>query len=466
MSASSVDMGLAFEHAARSIERDAHKATPAPERWVTPGAMAVDLDPRTVQTPALDLIDQALVDLADTPDGRLIIEMPPQEGKSQRVTRRFTTWALVKNPDTRAAVASYEHGVARRWGRVVRDDIRDHPDLGLTIRRDLSGQSEWGLVGHDGGCVTVGIGGGLTGRPVDLLVIDDPVKDRRAADSPLQRQIVWDWWLEVGATRLAPGAPVVLVLTRWHEDDLAGRLLAAEDGHQWQVLRIPAEADHDPTKGETDPLGREPGEFLASARRRTVAQWQAIKIRSGSRTWQALYQGRPSSPQGAIFERDWWQTYEQPQWFVRDDGTRVVADYDEILISWDMAFKGTEGSDYVAGQVWMRRGADAFLLDQVHGRMDFVGTVRAFRELAARWPQAMLKLVEDKANGPAVISMLGRKVAGIVPEDPTPRGGKEARAAAVSPLVEAGNVWPTSSRRPPGSPPQPTTTRSTPCRRP
>lgn len=411
-----------------------------PQNWDTPGAMALALDDRTVQTPALGLIDQALVETAQKPDGRLIIAMPPQEGKSQRITRRFVTWALRRNPDTRVAIASYEHGVARRWGRVIRDDIRDHPDeLGLHVRRDLSGQSEWQLAGYDGGVVTVGIGGGLTGRPVDLLVIDDPIKDRRQADSKLQRQVVWDWWLEVGATRLAPGAPVVLVLTRWHEDDLAGRLLAAEDGDQWQMLRIPAQADHDPKQGETDPLGREPGKFLESARRRTTAQWEAIKTRSGSRTWQALYQGRPSSAEGEIFKRTSWRTYDQPLWLVRDDGAHIVTNMDELIISWDMAFKKTEGSDLVAGQVWARRDADAFLLDQIARRMDFVGTLRAFRDLAGKWPQATLKLVEDKANGPAVISMLGRKVPGIVPEEPD--ASKVARAVAVSPLVEAGNVW-------------------------
>jgi predicted phage terminase large subunit-like protein len=103
-----------------------------------------------------------------------------------------------------------------------------------------------------------------------------------------------------------------------------------------------------------------------------------------------------------------------------------------------MAFKDTSKSDYVVGQVWMRRGADAFLLDQVHDRMDFVTTCQQFRELAAKWPQATLKLVEDKANGTAVINALRRIVIGIVPEEP--HGSKEARAAAVSPLVEAGNV--------------------------
>ncbi|WP_224279117.1 phage terminase large subunit [Nocardioides lacusdianchii] len=432
-----------WEHAARAFELRA----PDPVRdkadedsWRTPGTLAKRLNPATVQTPALDCVDAALERVRNTPDGRLIITMPPQEGKSTRVAKDFVLHDLKQRPWTRIVGASYGQGLANRNGRSIRNTIKSNPELGMTLAVDNGSASEWQLDGRDGGLVSVGIGAGLTGRPADLMVIDDPIKDRKEADSEVYRQAVWDWWTDVASTRLAPGAPVVVILTRWHEDDFAGRLLAAEDGHLWEVLNIPAQADHDPEKGETDPLGRAPGEFLESARGRTPAQWEAIRTRVGTRTWNALYQGRPSSAEGSMFKRDWWQRYDQLPWVQREDGARViVGHFDELLISWDMTFKKTEGTDYVAGHVWMRRGADAFLLDRMHGRMDFVDTLAAFKALAARWPQAVLKLVEDKANGPAVISMLARTVPGIVPVEPD--GGKEARAAAVSPLVEARNVW-------------------------
>jgi predicted phage terminase large subunit-like protein len=204
------------------------------------------------------------------------------------------------------------------------------------------------------------------------------------------------------------------------------------------VLRIPAEADHDPEQGETDPLGREPGEFLESARGRTVAQWEAIKTRVGSRTWQALYQGRPSSAVGTIFKRDNWAEYDAPLWLEREDGTRIVTGFHDLIASWDMTFKDTDGTDFVVGQVWGRIGADTYLLDQVRGRMDFPATCRAFRTMNARWPQLILNVVEDKANGPAVIASLRHIVPGIVPEEP--QGSKVARAVAMSPLQEARNV--------------------------
>ena len=401
-------------------------------RWDTPGVLAQELDPRTRQTPALDLIDAALVELANTPDGRLIISMPPQEGKSSRIMD-FILWRLHANPETRFAVASYAQGLANRTGRKLRNTIQAHRELGLTIAADNGAVSEWTLAGHEGGVLSVGRGAGITGRPVDCLVIDDPLKDRAEADSQLIRDNCYDWWTDSLSTRLAPGAPVALILTRWHNDDLAGRLLAAPDGHLWRTINIPAQADTD-----TDPLDRQPGEYLQSARGRTHEQWEAIKVRAGARTWASLYQGRPSPVDGGIVKRDWWETYHQPLWLEGPDGARWAQQMDEVLISADLTFKGGDKSDRVAIGVWGRRGSHAFLLDQVCARLDFTASVREFVRLCDRWPQATLKLVEDAANGPALMSMLAQRVTGIVPVKPT--AGKLQRLLAVAPLIEAHNV--------------------------
>lgn len=428
---------LAWEYAARQFDPPAQ---PEGHKWATPGDLARALDPRRmVQTPALDLIDDELVRLFNTPDGRLIISMPPQEGKSTRAAEIFPVWALTQNPDLRIVVTSYGMALARRNGRAIRNRIITNSDLlGLRLSDDLAAQHEWQLDGHKGGVYAAGVGTALTGRPADLAVIDDPIKDRAEAESETYRQNVWDWWTDVMSTRLAPGAQVCLILTRWHESDLAGLLQAAEDGHLWRVVNIPAQADHDPAKGQTDPLGREPGEYLESARGRTREQWEAIKTRVGSRTWNALYQGRPSPAEGGVFKREWWREYTSPRWIVRNDGTHWAHGPDEVAMSWDMAFKDTDSSDYVVGQVWGRWGIDLYLLDQVCARLSFVETTKALRALAAKWPQAVLKLVEDKANGTAVINALSRTVPGIVPVEPD--GSKQARAAAVSPFIEAGQV--------------------------
>lgn len=272
----------------------------------------------------------------------------------------------------------------------------------------------------------------------NCLIIDDPVKGRAEADSPTYREQAWSWWTETGATRLGRGACVVLLMTRWHEDDLAGRLLASESASEWTHINIPALADHAPEHGKTDPLGRDPGEWMVSARRRTVSDWQRIRRQVGSRAFTALYQGRPSPGEGGVFKRDWWRWYDTPRAVQTADGTWKALGVDTVIASWDMAFKDSDASDFVVGQIWGRKGADAFLLDQIHGRFDFTATCREVELLHYKWPQAGAILVEDKANGPAVISQLRHRVPGLIPI--TPVDSKLARAHAVSPFVEAGNV--------------------------
>lgn len=412
-------------------------------KWNSPLTMATQLDSRVRRTPALNLVDDKLVNLLDTNDGRLTLSIGPQEGKSMLVSRRFPTWVLTQRPDTRIAIVSYEHNVARRLSRAIRDDITMHPELGLTIRSDLSAQHEWQLEGHEGGVYAVGVGGALTGRSVDLLILDDLLKDREQAESPTYRERAWNWWRDVGATRLSPGAPVVIVATRWHAADLTGKVLAAEDGDIWEEINIPAQADHRPEHGESDILGREPGEFLESARGRTRKQWEAIKLRSGPKTWASLFQGRPSPDEGGVFPpEEKWPRFAHPMWVEAPDGTRTVPGLREngyeLIQSWDLTFKDTKGSDFVVGQVWLRVGANAYLLDQVRDRMNFQATVAAIKSLSAKWPQASAKLTEDKANGPAVISALSQTVPGLIPVEP--QGSKYARASAISPFTFAGNV--------------------------
>jgi predicted phage terminase large subunit-like protein len=421
-------------------------AESARERWATPGALMAALDPSTVQTAALDVIDRELVRAITTPNSRLIISLPPQEGKSTRVTKGFSLWALCQDPERRVSIVSYSDDLARDFGRDIRRMITDNQgqddglDLGLRLSRDSAAANQWRLEGHRGGVRAVGIGGSLTGKSSDLMIIDDPLKDKIQADSPTYRERAWSFWTAVAGTRLSPGAPVIVVMTRWHEDDLAGRLLKAPDAHRWRVVNIPAVADHNPALGQTDPLGRAPGEWLDSARRRTLSEWQDIRIAAGTRVWNALYQGRPAPEAGDVWQRQWWRRYQEAMWTVDPTtGAYRVEGFDEVIQSWDCAFKATRDSDYVVGQVWGRRGANAYLLWHSQRRLSFTDTVAAVTACSRQWPQATVKLVEDKANGTAVIDTLKSKIPGIVPVNPT--DSKYGRATAVAPFLEAGNVW-------------------------
>lgn len=412
--------------------------------WATPGDMAAAINPKTVRTPALDMIDAALVEAFNTPDSRLIISMPPQEGKSTRVALDFPVWALAQRPDMSIVTASYSQSLADRNGRFIRNRVIENPELGLRISKDNGSVREWSVQGEGGGVYSAGIESALTGRKADMLIIDDPHKDRAAADSALQRDKVWDWYSSTANSRLSPGAPVVLILTRWHNDDLAARLIERDPDNEWKVINIPAQADHKPERGELDVLGRKPGEFMVSARGRTQLQWEKRKAATGPKDWASLYQGRPSPEEGGVFPpADDWARYDKPMWLQERDGRCLVpgahtqADV-EIVQSWDMTFKDTASSDYVVGQVWLRVGINVFLLDQIRARLSFNETIEAVKALSAKWPQAIAKFVEDKANGPAVMNALSKQIGGFIPIEP--EGSKYARANAVSPFVFAKNV--------------------------
>lgn len=419
-----------WEVAARAFE-------PRVARFTTPGALAGHLTPDTHRTRALDLVDAALVRTFNTPDSRLIVTLAPQEGKSTRVASDFPIWALTQDPDLRIITASYGQGLANRNGRAIRNRITKAPELELKVAADHGAAGEWSIEGHRGGVKSVGIGAGITGYACELMVIDDPIKSWSEAYSSTYRDNVWDWWRTEANTRLAPGASVILILTRWHHDDLAGRLLS--EGVDWEVLNIPAQCE-DP---ETDPLHRQAGEFLDSARRRSTAQWEMRKLEAGPLGWASQYQGRPTPESGNILPSAAWSFYDQPLWIERPNGARIVpeAGHDEnveLVASYDLAFKGEATSDFVVGQVWMRRGVHAYLLDQIRGRWSFTETCDQIRMLSAKWPQCVAKLVEDKANGPAVMNALRSQVGGLIPVEP--EGSKIARVHAIAPLVHSRNV--------------------------
>lgn len=408
---------------------------PRPAAWAAPIDAAQYIDPRNIQTPALSKIDEFLMRAHSTPNFRGIISMPPQNGKSERASRAFPLWVLQQDPDCRIVIASYESSIAIRFSDAVRRDIKDKgADVGLEIG-DKDTERNWRLKGHRGGMYAVGVGGALTSRPADLMIIDDPAKGYAEAASPTYQRKTWDWWTGTALSRVQGGSSVIVILTRWHDDDLAGQLMRKDPG-MWEFLRIPAQADHRPEIGESDPLGREPGEYMKSVQGFTTREWEMRKKSSGPKIWSALYQGTPSPDEGGIFPGEW-ARYSTPMWVENADGSRTVPgmgrdDY-ELIQSWDLAFKATDSSDYVVGQVWLRVGTRAYLLDMVRDRLNFNDTLTAIRRMTAKWPQAVAKYVEDKANGPAVMNSLAGQVNGLIPVEP--EGSKIARANAVSPFA-------------------------------
>ena len=347
---------------------------------------------------------------------RLMIAMPPRHGKSRLASELFPAWYLGRNPDRSIIACTYAQEFADDIGRKVRNQLssdlhsRIFPGCGL---RDDSTSARRFHTNHGGVYFGVGAGGPITGRGADLLLVDDPTKGQEEAESETQRRKLKDWYASVAYTRLMPGGAVIVIQTRWHEDDLAGWLLREHQHEGWEVLSLPALSDD----GEALWPEAYPAERLAE-----------IKLAVGSRVWEALYQQRPSPAEGGLIKRNWWKFYRE-----------TPAQFDEIIQSWDATFKDTQKSDYVVGQVWGRMGAEKYLLDQVRARMDFTATIQAIRTLSAKWPTATAKLIEDKANGPAIIATLKRELQGLIPVNP--QGSKEARLSAVAPQIEAGNVY-------------------------
>lgn len=368
---------------------------------------------------------------------RLIIQMPPRHGKSELVSRRLPAYLFGRNPDTQIISASYGADLAQRMNRDVQR-IMDNPGyLRIFPGTRLSGENVrtvaggalrnsdiFEIVGARGVYRSAGVGGAITGMGCNVAIIDDPIKNQEEADSLVYREKVWEWYTSTLYTRLENPGQVLLTMTRWHEDDLAGRLLAQAkadpEADQWEVLSLPAIRDTD--DNPLDP--REMGEALWPTK---YPLPRLNKLRAqGSRVWNALYQQRPSAAAGNIIKRGDIRYYDK------------LPDLQEVMISVDATFTAKAKSDFVAMQVWGRDRANKYLMDQVYRQMGITDTIKALLGLAAKYPRATLKLIENKANGPAIEDLLKGEVSGLVLWEP--RGDKVSRMNAVAPQFEAGNV--------------------------
>lgn len=375
---------------------------------------------------AHELVTSRLEEVAKGNLKRLMIWMPPQHGKSMMITETFPSYYLGKNPHSRAMIGSYNDTFAQKFGRKNRDKVSEYGRdiFGIELSKTKNSAASWDVEGTQGGMISVGIGGAATGEGAHLLIIDDPIKNREEANSKTMRDKVHEEYRSTFKTRVRPGGAIIIVMTRWHEDDLCGRLLNPEYGEpdDWEIIRLPAEAEED------DLLGREEGEPLWPEGGFT-GEWLAQqKAAVGSYAYAGLYQQRPSPAEGGIIRRGWFQFYEKAP-----DSFNVMAQ------SWDCTFKDGDSNDFVAGHVWGKKGADFYLLDRVHDRMGITETMQSIQTLSAKHPKARAKYIEDAANGPAVIELLKKKVPGLIPV--RPEGGKIVRAQAIAPYIEAGNVY-------------------------
>lgn len=293
---------------------------------------------------------------------RLMIFAPPRHTKSELASRRFPAWYMGRNPAKQIITSTYSGEFATDFGREVRGIVagQEYQALfpGVHLAEDSKAKGRWHTT--DGGVyVAVGVGGPITGRGAHLALIDDPIKNRQDADSEVVRESVWKWYTSTLRTRLMPGGAIVLVLTRWHEDDLAGRLLEAakNGGEQWEVVNLPAVSD--------DGKALWPEWY-------PLPELNAIKSAVGPRDWLALYQQRPTADDGTFFKREWF----------RDRYTEAPKGL-KTVITGDFAVTDG-GGDYTELAVWGFGDGKFYALDWWHGQTD-----------AAVWMDALLDLVRQ-----------------------------------------------------------------------
>jgi predicted phage terminase large subunit-like protein len=347
--------------------------------------------------------------------------MPPRHGKSELLSHWTPVWYLANWPEKRIILASYAADFASTWGRKVRNTVISS-GVSISMSDDSVAAARWETT-EGGGMVTAGVGGPITGRGADLLVIDDPIKNRAEATSAVYRQHLWDWWTSTARTRLEPSASVIVIMTRWHEDDLVGRLLEGQDddlGDKWSHIRLPALA-------EPDDLFREEGMPLWPDRYSMDALVSA-RMAVGVEDWACLYQQRPAPPEGSLFKLQWWRAYD-----------REPTSLTDVVQFWDTAYKTGQANDY---SVCVTLGYDRlgfYVLHVWRDRVDYPALVRVARALYERYQPSRV-FVEDAASGQSLVQTLRSDTQlPVVPVRVD--ADKVSRANAVTGLMEAGKVY-------------------------
>jgi len=359
--------------------------------------------------------------------------MPPRHGKTELASRKFVAWYLGRNPRHQVILASYASELSEGNSRAVRTMIEDDTyPFPTRMREDSRSVGRFETV-QKGVLVAVGVGSGLTGRGGDLIIADDLLKGPQEADSEATRASTAAWWQEVLMTRQMPNAAMLLIGTRWREDDIMGMALET-GGDAWTKLVLPFEAE------ENDALGREPGELLWPARFTRDDVPSVEKGDISSRAWSALYQGRPTAAEGNLFKREWFnRRYKEIPPLVDMSTSREVNLPTRVTVTaLDAASKTGALNDFSVFVTAMTDGKDIYILDVFREKMEFTQLVTAAQRVY-REQRPRIMYVEDASNGVALVQQLQAN-SGVRILPVRPDGSKEARANAVTALFESGRV--------------------------
>lgn len=383
---------------------------------------------------AIDQLQQVI----DGKCNRLILQVPPRHGKSLLASQLLPAAYLLAHPDRYVGISSYSAELAEGFSRKARDFFKEGGGL---LNESSKAVNAWGTE-EGGGLWAAGVGGAITGRSGHLLIVDDPVKNREDAESDRIMEKLNDWYTSTLYTRLEPhvGA-IVIIQTRWSENDMIGQLMeneknVSEKGREnWTIVDLPAlyeDPDDRPKLPDHCPVisdwRTEIDEPLCPQRYDSDALAR-IREAIGSRDFASLYQQRPAPEGGNMFAPDWWKYYG---W------DAILPEFQRIILSVDCTFTNAKKSDYVVGVVVGQAGNSFYLLDLVREKLDVVGTMAMIGRLYGKHALSGC-VIELAASGYAVFQMMQKKVPGLIGF--RPEKSKEARAAGIVPLVEAGNVY-------------------------
>jgi len=377
----------------------------------------------------LEYLNERLLDIAAGKCNRLMVFLPPRHGKSEFISKYFAAWYLGTFPDRRVILTSYEADFAAQWGRRARELIEEHGKLSFTekieVMPDSSSASRWDIKGHTGGMVTAGVGGPITGKGADLAIIDDPVKNAEQASSKTYRDKAWEWYQSTLYTRLEPNGAIILIMTRWNQGDLAGRILddMQQGGEPWDVINLPAIAE------SNDQIARPVGAPLWPERF-GISELEKIKRTVGSYYWTALYQQRPTPQEGGMFKRQWFE---------------IVDDYPKAcrkVRRWDLAASQQKG-DWTSGLLLGEWQGIFYVIDLQHVRENPAGVEALVRQTAeGDGISTMIRMEQEPgSSGVNTIDNYARRILfGYTFKGVPSTGPKEVRAQPVSAAAEAGNI--------------------------
>lgn len=389
---------------------------------LNPAAFAVYDNPNRIYAAHWRLLARELLNVANGENTRLMVSMPPQHGKSEMCSKYFPAWYLGNFPKKKIILTSYEAGFASKWGGEARDALNAHAELfGPAIKGGKDAAAGAWYTNSGGYMVTAGAGGPITGYGADVFIIDDPIKNAEEALSSTIQTKLWDWYQSTVKTRLQPNGAIVLLMTRWHENDLAGQILRKEP-NRWRVINLPAICDVLP-----DALGRKLGEPLFPARY-SAAELAERKATTAAYWWEAMYQGRPSPREGGLFKREWWRYYRELPKVMRH------------IWSWDTAIKTGQQNDYTVGQCWAECENGYYLIRQIRARMEYPELKRAIVDAYHSRKLTTAAIIEDKSSGQQAVQELKRitKIPIIAVEADK---DKVTRANRVTPIIESGRVF-------------------------